>query len=64
MSEDGVYPSSVPSFLGNVEFEGPVLDSILVFDGSFEDLVVHGVVQVVQNCFTEIPNQSRCSRLG
>ena len=29
MSEDGVYPSSVPSFLMDVEFERPVSDPIL-----------------------------------
>ena len=29
MSELGVYPSSVPSFLGDFEFERPVSDPIL-----------------------------------
>ena len=65
MSEDGFYPSSVPSFLsGDVEFEAA--RSIPIYGvevaccsiGVFRD-----VVQVVQNWFTGIPNPSRSSRV-
>ena len=67
MSEDGVYPSSVPSFL-SVDVEYQVARSISNF-GKIEVArcsigVVRGVVQVIQNWFTGIPNPTRSSRLG
>ena len=59
MSEDGVYPSSVPSFLGDVEFERPVSDPILGVEVACRSIMeVRGVIQVVQNWFTGIPNPS------
>ena len=65
MSEDGVYPSSVPSFLVIVSSKMPVLDPILgVEQVSCSIGAFHGVVQVVQNWFTGITNPSRMSRLG
>ena len=61
MSEDGVYPSSVPSFRSDVEFE------VASFKSNFEIIevarcsigVVRGAIQVAQNWFTGIPNPSR-----
>ena len=65
MSDDGVYPSSVPSFLGDVEFERPVSVPILGVEVARCIIgVVRGVVQVIQNWFTGIPNPTRSSRLG
>ena len=77
MSEVGVYPSIVPSFVdvpsfvecsflfGDVEFESPHSRFILGVEVARCNIgVVRGVVQVVQNCFTGIPNPSRSSRLG
>ena len=41
----------------------PVLDPILGFEVARYILVVRGVVQVVQNWFTGIPNPTRSLRL-
>ena len=54
MSEYGVYPSSVPYFLGDVEFKVAVPDPDLVVEVTRCNIVVvRGVVQVVQNWLQE-----------
>ena len=65
MSEDGVYPSSVPSFFsGDVEFEATDPVPILGVEVAHCSNVVLCVVHVEQNWFTGIPNPTRSSRLG
>ena len=61
MSEDGVYPSSVPSFLGDVEFEVARLRSNfeIIEVALCSIVVVRGAIQVTQNWFTGVPNPSR-----
>ena len=62
---DSIQRLFLPSFLGDVELEAAVPDPILeaeVISRCIE--VVRGVVQVVQNWFTGIPNPSRRSSLG
>ena len=55
----------LPSFLGDVKFEAARSNPILWFDeASCSIEVVRGLVQVVQNWFTGIPNPSRSLRLG
>ena len=64
-SEDGVYQPSILSFLGMSSSKRPVPDPILGVEVAHCSIgMVRGVVQVVQNWFTGIPNQSRSSRLG
>ena len=66
-----VYPSSVsssypvPSFLGMSSSKRHFPDPILGVEVALCSIgVVRGVVQLVQNWFTGIPNPSRSSRLG
>ena len=67
MCEDGVYPSSVTSFLsGDDDFEAARssfnFGRIEVARCSIGE--VRDAVQVVKNWFTGIPNPTRSSRLG
>ena len=65
MSEDGVYPSSVPScpYWGIKEFEDDSSRSNVVVDVSRSSIgVVLCVNHVVQNWFKGIPNPTRSSR--
>ena len=62
MSEDGVYPSSVPSFLRKLSSKLPVPDTIL---GVEVALCGIGVFESdVQNLFTGIPNSTRSLSSG
>ena len=64
MSDDRVYSSSVPSFHLCMSSKRPVPDPILGVEVACCSIgVVRGEVQVVQNCFTGIPNPSRSSSL-
>ena len=52
------------SFLEDDEFEAPVPDRFVRVEVARPSIgMVHGVVQVVQNWFTGIPNSFRSSRL-
>ena len=62
MSEDGVYPSSVPSFLRKLSSKLPVPDTILGVEVARCSIGVF--VSVVQNLFTGIPNSTRSLSLG
>ena len=66
MSEDGVYPSSfLLPFWRMSSSKRPVPDPILGVEVALCSIgVVRGVVQLVQNWFTGIPNPSLSSRLG
>ena len=63
MSEDGVYPSSVPSsILEDVEFEAARSRCNFGVEVACYSIgVVRGVVQVVQNWFTGISRMYRSS---
>ena len=64
MSEDGVYLSSIPSFLGMSSSKRPVPDPILGLEvARCSNGMVRGVVQLVQNWFAGIPNPIRSLRL-
>ena len=66
MIEDGVYLSSVPSFLSGLSSsKWLVPDPILEVEVAFCSIgIILGVVQVVQNWFiTGTPNPTRSSRL-
>ena len=67
MSEDGVYPTSVPfcPLWGNSVSRGQVKIQFLVVEMALCSIgVVRGVVQVVQNWFYGIRIRPESSRLG
>ena len=67
MSKDGVYPSSVSSFSFWMILSSKWPDPIRFWEVEVACCsigVVRGVVQVIQNWNTGIPNPTRNSRLG